>query len=527
MPHSYFDLLALVDDAEIVCGPTPTDLAMATIEMPPGNGQPSISPHLDVECMEADDDPHRLARLNLERHLQYNGVPTLRYWRGEWYMWKGNCYRKWATQELRANVSLWIREEFERIHFAEREAATSDSKNQNIVQKVSSALVTNVLEALSGLCCVAGDLDDGSWLPTQKRQPFISLANGILNIEAVMGDQDDCLRPNTPEWFSQVTLPYQFDPSAGCPRWNAFLEHNLESDAERTKVLQEWAGYLLLPDTGEQKFMVLEGEGANGKSVFLSGVTAMLGEGNVSNVPLEIFGGRFALTSTLGKLLNACGDAGEIDKTAEGLLKTFTGGDRMFFDRKGVSGINARPTARLMIACNNRPRFSDHSEGIWRRMLLVPWRVRVTRENRNRRMIDPAWWKEVGELPGIFRWALAGLARLRAQGGFTQSVVMDNALANYQDEMNPARVFLTENTEVDLALSVRCKDLYRFYKKWSEESGYRPMADRTFGREVHRRFPSIKRHSIGTGSNRAWIYTGIKFSADEIAGEKTEEATLF
>ena len=58
-----------------------------------------------------------------------------------------------------------------------------------------------------------------------------------------------------------------FDPDADCLRWSAFLERNLEGDQERIALLQEWYGLCLTRDTNRQKFLVMEGEGANGKSV--------------------------------------------------------------------------------------------------------------------------------------------------------------------------------------------------------------------------------------------------------------------
>ena len=92
-------------------------------------------------------------------------------------------------------------------------------------------------------------------------------------------------------------------------------------------------------------------------------LTALLGEHNVAHVPLELFGQRFQLTMTLGKLANIAAEVGDLDKAAEGVLKAFTAGDRMDFDRKGIPGIEAYPTARLVLATNNRPRFSDRSSG--------------------------------------------------------------------------------------------------------------------------------------------------------------------
>jgi P4 family phage/plasmid primase-like protien len=479
--------------------------------------------------IEAEDDPHRLARVNLEKYATMTNGRTLRYWRDEWYVWKRNAYRRITKDEFRAKLSHSVYEEFERIHQEKMADPARDPNEPLAIQKVTMALVSNVMQATSGMVCVGSDIEPNTWLPTREERHYVSMQNGILDLDAVMEDKpfEECMWPNSPEWFSQVSLPYAFDPDARCPKFEAYLEYNLEMDPERIKVLQEWAGYLLLPDTSEQRFLVLEGEGANGKTVYIAVLTAMLGQENVSTVPLEKFGDRFSLTATLGKLLNAAGDCGELDKSAEGDLKSFTGGDRMFFDRKGIAGVTCRPTARLLLACNNRPRISDRSQGVWRRMLLMPFRVEITREKRVRGMDRVGWWEQSGELPGILNWALVGLARLRAQRGFTDSEVMAAAMQDYQQEMNPARVFLDENLERDDHHYLKCKEVYRLYRRWCEESGTHPLAQTNFGREVFRRFSGIERKYSGTKQERFWIYAGLKFSQDEICGETVDPATLF
>lgn len=534
---TYAYLLALLDSdlTEVIedrpaASPTPTDAASPAqqAQQSNGHGTPAIAA-VPLDLIEADDDPHRLARVNLERYATRSNGRTLKYWRDEWYVWKRNAYRKITEKEFRAKLTASIRLEFERLNCAKREAATSDGDDPGPIQKISSAIVTNTMQATSGMVCVGSDVEPNTWLPVREQRNYVSMTNGLIDLDAVLADKDEaeCIRSNTPEWFSQVSLPYDFNPEARCPKWEAFLEHNLEMDPERIKVVQEWAGYLLLPTTEEQRFMVLEGEGANGKSVYIAALTAMLGEENVAAIPLEKFGDRFSLTTTLGKLLNAAGDVGDLDKSAEGDLKSFTAGDRMFFDRKGIPGITCRPTARLLLACNNRPHFSDRSQGVWRRMLLIPWNVEITREKRIRGMDKVEWWQRSGELPGIFRWALVGLARLRAQGGFSDSILMQEAIRDYQEEMNPARVFLKENVEREENHNLKSKELYRFYKKWADENGFKALAATNFGREVRRTFPGVIREYGGTRTDRVWIYRKLKFSQDEICGETTENATLF
>ena len=49
----------------------------------------------------------------------------------------------------------------------------------------------------------------------------------------------------------------------------------------------------------------------------------------------------------------------------------------MMFDRKNRSPVHSCPTARLAFSTNAVPVFGDRSEGVWRRMILLPMNVAV------------------------------------------------------------------------------------------------------------------------------------------------------
>ena len=232
-------------------------------------------------------------------------------------------------------------------------------------------------------------------------------------------------------------------------------------------------------------------------------------------MPLYNFHDRFSKTQTLGKLANISPDAGEMDKQAEGSLKSFTAGERMMFDRKNLDAIEAYPTARLMIGCNNRPRFSDKSDGIWRRMILIPFRVHISERKRIKNMDKCWWWERSGELSGIFWWAIKGLDRLLQQGGFTFSTVSDNALNSYRDELNPAGVFLRERYIEDPLItrnnaSLEPELVYDKFKFWCSQNGYATPSITTFGREVSRKFPSVTKVRKQKGDYRANYYVGMR-----------------
>lgn len=514
--RTFAELLELAEQGELI---TPSDWQP---------GEESAAEAVEIpHNLEAADNYHRLARMNIERYRRSTPNGSLRYWRSEWYKYDGYCYRKIEHDEFKAKVGQAVKEEFDRIADEELKAWDGEGKPPQ-VRNVGQALVSNVVFATAQMCILSGSVELNTWIDgplkgVDNGHRYVALRNGILDIDGFLNGEPDFLRPHSPDWFSLTCLPFDFDPEATAPRWFNFLRRNQENDRERIAILQEWAGYLLLPNTNFQKFMFLEGEGANGKSVYLAAIEAMLGSDNCSHVQLESFGQRFLLTQTLGKLANIASECSEMDSVAEGNLKAFASGDRMTFDRKGIPAIDASPTARLMISANVRPRFADKSSGLWRRMLLIPWRVTIPEADRVIGMDKIDWWEASGELPGIFNWALAGLHRLTKQKRFTKSAVCDAALSDYQFEVNPVKGFLREHyLPADTTSYVTTKYIYDHYKEWSLEHGYRPVSDRTFGREVVRCFPQVKRERMRDARDtdrRFYAYTGIKVGNPDDSGD--------
>lgn len=485
--------------------------------------KPTGDPLAAIGIDEHVDDPQRLARINIERYkAEHDG--RLVYWRSEWLKWKEGRYKRIEIDELKAKVWAAIRLEFEAVW--NDQAAKGESKP---IKKVTRSLVSNVIGAMESICAVSSSIPMPCWLPDRSRPHYVATKNGLLDLDAVFANkpESECLLPHSPDWFSTFRLDYPFDPNADCPKWLEYLEYSMEGDQERINLLQEWAGYLLTSSNDLQRFLVLEGEGQNGKTVYFAAMTAMLGEDNVSHVTLENFGGRFELGTTIGKAANISGDAGEIDMVAEGVVKQFTGGDIMQFDRKNLSPISVRPTAKLMCAWNSRPRVRDKSMGLWRRMILVPFTREIPPEHRVFGMDRPGWWIDEGEAPGILLWAIVGLHRLRQQGDFTRPRVSIGAMAEYRQESNPVLRFLEENISflpANMLADEEAKDekdqhginteeVYKRYREWCEKEGAKPMTNSNFGKQMKRTYGDLKNRRGGR-SDRHHVYRLLCFIDD-------------
>ena len=433
----------------------------------------------EAKRMVAESATHKEGREELQRLHSY---------REAWWWWTGTHYREESDSDL--------------------DAKTVQHLDHNY-SKLTKAAVANLQLCLKAETNVSSHREMPTWLDGQTGGNWIAMRNGILNVTALLRNETEVLVPHTPRYFSANVLPFDFNPSAKCPKWLAFLARNLEGDQKRIALLQQFYGYCLTPTLSAHKFLFHEGEGANGKSVACAVLTGMLGTANVSSVPLEQFGERFSLYPTLGKLANVAAEIGEIDRVAEGILKSYTTGDAIQFDRKHRDPITARPTAKLIFASNNRPRFSDKSAGVWRRMILMPWRVVIPEAERVRGMDSPQWWQDQGELPGILLWAIAGLRQLEQQGSFCKSEVCEAALAEYRAESNPARLFLDERFHFDHESWVVCEDVYRPYVEWSKSNGFLPLSASSLGHEVRRVFPLVERRKKQIGPDRPACYFGL------------------
>jgi len=495
-----------------------------------------VSPEILISRIVANelpDDPFRLARLNLDQYEAKTGGRTIKYWMDSWWVWKRQRYVEIGRHELRAKLTMSIKEEFDRLNMQEMEAyekrraaGEADDETSPTARKISVQTVLNVEAATRGLTYLPGSCALGTWIPTRERRPYVSLRNGILDVDKALRSEVGYLLEHSPDWFSTSHLDFDFKPEATCTTWLEFLEYNLDADWQMIRFLQEWVGYLLLPDTREQSFLILHGEGGNGKTVFCAGVEALLGTDNCSSVPLESFGDRFSKTGTLGRLVNICGDVGELDAVAEGTIKAFTGGNKVSFDRKGIPAVEAHPTARLMIACNNLPRIRDRSEGIWRRMLISPWEKSVPPDKRVKGMDSPDWWIRTGELSGMFNWALVGLHRLREKGAFSEVATMSEARREYQDTSNSARLFLREHTDKTSGVNLKCSHLFRTYAAWCKENGFSSFSSVNFYREVHRYHTGIDTRRIGPRGQQQKFYVDLDYisldtSDEELAGAYT------
>ena len=148
--------------------------------------------------------------------------------------------------------------------------------------------------------------------------------------------------------------------------------------------------------------------------------------------------------------------------------------------------------------------FHDRSEGVWRRMILLPMNVTIPVDRQDPHLAATLRM----ELPGIFNWSVDGLRRLKQQGPFTEPDACRAALADHRRECDSAAAFLEDHVAATEGNIIVCAELYEAYRDWSRANGFEVVNASQFGKALSKRFPRCRRRRLSAGT-RPWVYEGV------------------
>ncbi|MCY2923987.1 MAG: phage/plasmid primase, P4 family [Planctomycetota bacterium] len=373
--------------------------------------------------------------------LDKDGHQLLWLWQGTFYRYTGKQYEAISDQDLQLAITSWLKE---------------------VGERVTTSLVRDVVLNVKAECHLGPETCPPCWLAEEPERigTVVSFKNCLLDIDAVTEGFPDTY-PHTPLLFSTQSLPYDFVQWAICPTWEAFLDGIFEGDQERIALLQEWFGYHLDLNLHLEKHAIFLGDGANGKSVVLAVLRALVGSENATAIPLDRLGDRFQVAQLSGKTANIVADLEDAGLAAEGLLKTLISCEPVTGEFKNKDTFTFVPRARHTFSANRFPRFQDTSGGTWRRILLLPFDYVVPEDRR-----DPGLGESIidAEMPGIFNWAILGLMKLRANKKFTSPTACDAALKSYRGQCNPVQ---RVRSQVGAVRRVR----HVVQREWSRQGG--------------------------------------------------------
>ncbi len=232
--------------------------------------------------------------------------------------------------------------------------------------------------------------------------------------------------------------------------------------------MQRLAGLALLGDQPEHILPILLGGGANGKSTLTKVLATVLGDYAIvasrdvllalkhdthPTAKADLFRRRFA-------------HSGELPPSAkldEAQVKELTGGDRIKARRMREDFWEFSPSHLLWLHANHRPMIEGTDDGIWRRVLLIPFDVQIAPDKRDPRLAEHIIRDESA---GVLNWMLEGLADYHEAGLDTPDVVRV-ATDRYRNDSNTVAAFLADSNIVfDPQQSMPTSDLLALHGEW-------------------------------------------------------------
>lgn len=323
---------------------------------------------------------------------------------------------------------------------------------------------------------------------------------------------------NAPQVITKL-IPAEFDPDATCPRFDAFLMR-VQPEADMRAFIQRWYG-LALTALPVQKFMFQYGKGANGKSVLSDLMNRLLGD-YATSVKIKSLTGRnnksgADATPDLMPLVGAraafASEPEEGDRLQEGMIKEMTGGEPILVRNLHSDFIEVRPHFKLTISGNHKPDIRGNDDGIWRRVLLVPFDVQIPEAERDEKLIDRLW----EERAGILNWLIDGLLAY-LEGGLQEPQQVLDATNDYRADSDPYGSFLKECCVVDGSPDsfLSARELIDGFNLWQDQRGEGMFGQRTvslkFKAEVGKYRDPNTGKAYGKGKRDVTGYRGIVFT---------------
>lgn len=301
-----------------------------------------------------------------------------------------------------------------------------------------------------------------------KQKFNVRLRNGVVVEDNVVNY--DC-------GFTPFYLDVIYNPEAYDKNVDDFLNFICCGRKDMRIVIEEILGHILLVDRFPHKIFFLTGSGANGKSTFVEMITKFTGELS-SHIDIANFDDGTSLVSLVGKLVNVADDVDAVYLEKSKNLKTMASGNTV-----GARAIYSQPialknTATLIFTANEPPVFKDKSDGIGRRLLILPFENKVKERIYN---LDELLSTDNAK-SYILNLALTGVKRIYDNKlEMSTSETISEATKQYYLDNDSVLAYLNEYSNIE---NNTFNGVYMAYDNYCTLNNFKPVSKSSFSKRL-------------------------------------------
>lgn len=385
---------------------------------------------------------------------------------GCWIVWTN---KRWERDTRRRVIELAMQTALSL--FAEAASAKPDDRKavgEHAARSQRRERLAAMLDLAKPMLPIApNDLDADDWI--------LNCPNGTVDLRT--GE----LREHCREDFVTRMTRVHFDAAAHCPRLAAFMQRIFNGDRSLIDFIQRLLGHTLTGDISEQVLPVAFGAGANGKSVLFDTLLGIMGEYADLAAP-DLLMQRSSdehpteVADLMGKRLIVASETEKGRKLRVQLVKRLTGDATLKGRFMRMDYFTFQRRFKTILVTNNKPRVTEDSEAVWRRIRLIPFAVVIPPAERDKSLTA----KLIAEGPGILAWLVRGCLDWQRHG-LAEPDAVKAATGEYRAESDPLRDWLADCCELDDEHAwTTTRELRQSYTAHAEERGDKPLGTRNF-----------------------------------------------
>jgi P4 family phage/plasmid primase-like protien len=430
----------------------------------------------------------------LHKMYEYDFV----YCDNDWYNYKNHRWHK-ATDgiSLREKISTELHDKYARLmsyynqvaagkvlidnhELTEEEKEEYKKKNGVVLELTKKLKTTSFKDNVMRECKELFSKENKEFVKKLDSNPYlIGFNNGIYDLEK--GE----FRDGRPDDFIELSTEIdKIDFDDNNEHWED-LQHFLNTvffDEEIRNYFLTYLSSCLQGHNAEEKFRFWTGIGSNGKSKILELFVHSLGDYSVKFPITLITGKRAASNACTPEILQSKGkrfgyfeEPGEGEKINAGLLKEFTGGDKIKARGLHKDPIEFKPQFKLALLCNDMPEAPPNDTGYWRRMEVIEFKSHFCEKPKEQHEfpIDKYLSQKMKNWKELFMALLLDVYYVKyKKSGIKVPLEVVKFTLEYQKQCDQYADFISENlsdtnNNNDIIL---INDMYEEFKTWFEEA---------------------------------------------------------
>ncbi len=256
--------------------------------------------------------------------------------------------------------------------------------------------------------------------------------------------------------------------------WLDCIDKIFKGDKSLIDYVQKICGLAAIGKVYVEALIIAYGEGGNGKSTFWNSIFRVLGlySGKISADTLTVGCKRNVkpeMAEMNGRRLLIASESQEGARLNDSIVKQLCSTDEVFAEKKYKDPFYFTPCHTLVLYTNHLPKVSGSDDGIWRRLIVIPFTNKFVGKSDIKNYADYLY-DNAGEY--ILTWIIEGAKKvIDSDYKIATPTCVEDAIKEYREMNNWFNHFLEDCCELDPEYEMSSNELYIAYRRYCADLG--------------------------------------------------------